>query len=153
MILGLDVCTDKWVESGSPCDISCHRLVDTPFVGSLHIYYISSHWNWRKLCHNQSAASANGQSHPIYVLNSCQFLFWILQKSGAWSSSHTHIYILYLIYIYMTKNNEDHQQVLFLFSRSLVETSGLGYRMCEDQMSPKCATRLELSASHQALTI
>ena len=73
-----------------------------PFRGvATHIYYISSHWNWRKLCHNRSAASANGQSHPIYVLNSCQFLFWILLKSGAWSSSHTHIYIYIIFNIYI----------------------------------------------------
>ena len=153
MILGLDVCTDKWVESGSPCDISCHRLVDTPFVGSLHIYIIyhpteiGGSFATTSLQHRRTVSRIRFMS-SIHVNSYFEFC-----KNQVLEAHHTHIYIIFNIYIYMTKNNEDHQQVLFLFSISLVETSGLGYRMCEDQMSPKCATRLELSACHQALTI
>lgn len=68
---------------------------------------------WRKLCHNRSAASASSQSHPICFVNSYQFLSWILQNSGAWSSSKLTIKYKYYTWIRIIRANTTSKSCFF----------------------------------------
>jgi hypothetical protein len=150
MILGLDACTDNWhwVESGSPCDISCDRLFDTPLVGSLHIIPLKLEEALpqpvRSIGERSVASDLCHQFMSYIILNFAKFRCLKLIEVDHRINAY--------IYIWIRMIRANTTSKFCFFSEEASWNKWFGLQDVWGPLSPKCATRLELSACHQALT-